>query len=51
MFLVIVPPIDFSKSSESKKSYLFIKESSLVKISPNDNTFFPTRERPPKVSK
>jgi hypothetical protein len=47
----MTPVVDFSKSSESKKSYLFIRESSLVKISPNERTFFPTIERPPKVSK
>ena len=33
------------------RSYLLIKESSLVRTSPRDNTFLPTIERPPNVSK
>jgi hypothetical protein len=47
----MTPSVDFSKSSESKKSYLLTLESSLVKTSPTDKTFFPTKDLPPRVSK
>jgi len=38
-------------SSESKKSYLLIAESSLVIMSPKDKTCFPRIGLSPKVSK